>query len=114
MNETLDQNLHYRAWQEAGRQAAIQGFASALFALLKAQIPLRRLSLYEFIESRRELLAVASATPGRDNVLEQPVLYCTGTQALALSNWIAGDQFDWASASAIERCGLAGRRHCSM
>lgn len=110
MNETLDQNLHYRAWQEAGRQADIQGFASALFALLRSQISLRSLSLYEFIENRHELLMVASATTGRENVTEQSAVYCTGTQALALSKWIAGAQFEPASATSIERCGLAGIR----
>ena len=110
MNETLEQNLHYRAWQEAGRQADIQGFASTLFALLRSQISLRSLSLYEFIENRHELLMVASATTGRENVTEQSAIYCTGTQALALSKWIAGAQFESASASSIERGGLAGIR----
>jgi hypothetical protein len=51
---------------------------------------MRILSLYEFIESRHELLVVVSAITGRENVTERSVVYCTKTQALALSKWIAG------------------------
>lgn len=86
---TLDNDLLHRAWKEACRHIEIEEFGSIVGGLLADVVPLRRLSVYEFNESRRQLDLVARSRPGRGTDPESIRVKCGPEAAAAFELWCA-------------------------